>query len=162
MSKPHNKRAKEILKKIIYATIATADKDGKPWNSPVRYLHDSDLNIYWFSDKKNQHSQNVRANKDVFIVIYNSTVPEGDGEGVYIAAKAYELNDPEEIRLACRIKKGPDMDVPDDFMGDAIRRVYKAMPHRVWMNDAEAKDGVVVRDYRVEVSLAELRAELKQ
>lgn len=161
MSDYHNKRAKEILEKIIYATIATAGNDGKPWNSPVRHVYDSDLNIYWFSDKENQHSRNVRDNEDVFIVIYDSTVPEGDGEGVYIQAKAAELNDPEEIRLARRIKKGVDMDAPDDFMGDAIRRVYKAVPQRVWMNDAEVTDGIFIRDYKVEIPLDVIRASLK-
>src|ERR1700693_2444165 len=141
MSQYHDNRAKEILEKIIYATIATAGKDGKPWNSPVRHVYDGDLNIYWFSDKENQHSKNVRENEDVFIVIYDSTVPEGQGAGVYIQAKARQLEDPEEIRAARRIKKGPDKDAPDDFMGDAIRRVYKAVPQRVWINDSEEKDG---------------------
>ena len=157
MSDHYIRHAKQILEKIIYATIATANKDGKPWNSPVRYVYDSDLNIYWFSDKQNQHSQNVRANEDVFIVIYDSTVPEGDGEGVYFEAKAYELNNPEEIRHARRTAKGSDMDAPDGFMGDAVRRVYKAVLQRAWMNDAEIKDGKFMRDYRIEVPLDELR-----
>lgn len=67
MSDYHNNRAIEILQKIRYATIATANKDGKPWNSPVAHEYDGQLNIYWFSDKQNQHSQNVRENEDVFI-----------------------------------------------------------------------------------------------
>lgn len=151
-------RAKEILKTIEYATIATTDKNGKPWNSPVARTYDNDLNIYWFSDKNNQHSRNIRENENVFIVIYDSTVPEGEGEGVYIEAKAYELTDPDEITKVRRLKKGLDYDgSPDDFLGDANRRVYKAVPQRVWMNDAELKDGVFIRDYRVEISLDELR-----
>jgi uncharacterized pyridoxamine 5'-phosphate oxidase family protein len=151
-------RTKQILEKIIYATVATASKDGKPWNSPVRHIYDQDLNIYWFSDKNNQHSKNVRENEDVYIIIYDSTVPEGKGEGVYVQAKARQLEGPEEIRLARRLKKGPDMDAPDDFMGNALRRVYKAVPEHVWMNDAEVKDGVFVRDYRIEVPLNALKA----
>lgn len=158
MSDHYTTRAKQILEKIIYATIATANKDGKPWNSPVRYVYDCDLNIYWFSDKQSQHSQNVRDNEDVFIVMYDSTVPEGDGEGVYFEAKACELNDPQEIRYARRLAKGPGKDAPDNFMGDAVRRVYKAVLQRAWMNDAEIKDGTFVRDYRVEVSLDELKS----
>jgi nitroimidazol reductase NimA-like FMN-containing flavoprotein (pyridoxamine 5'-phosphate oxidase superfamily) len=158
MSEYHTKRAKEILEKIIYATIATSSKNSKPWNSPVAHVYDSELNIYWFSDKENQHSQNVRENENVFIVIYDSTVPEGHGEGLYIEAKAYELTDPQEILLARRIKKGQDHDQPsDDFLGDAVRRVYKAVPQRVWMNDAEEKDGVFLRDYRVSVNLGDLK-----
>lgn len=152
------RRAKKILETIEYATIATTSRKGKPWNSPVARVYDHDLNIYWFSDKQNQHSQNVRENEDIFIVIYDSTAPWGEGEGVYIEAKAYELTDPEEITKARRLKKGPDYNgSPDDFLGDAIRRVYKAVPQRIWMNDAEVKNEVFIRDYRVEISLNDLR-----
>jgi len=160
MSDYHQKRATDIIKKIRYATLATVTPEAKPWNSPVAHEYDQDLNIYWFSDKEGQHSKNVRANGEVFIVIYDSTVPEGEGEGVYIQAKVIELSDPEEIRHARRIKKGPDMDAPDDFMGDAIRRVYKATPQKVWMNDADVKDGVFIRDYRVELDLDELKGSI--
>jgi nitroimidazol reductase NimA-like FMN-containing flavoprotein (pyridoxamine 5'-phosphate oxidase superfamily) len=156
MSGYHDNRTSEILKTIKYATIATVSKGGKPWNSPVRHVYDEDLNIYWFSDKENQHSRNVRENEDVFIVVYDSTVPEGKGEGVYIQAKAYEVSDPEEIRLARRLKKGPDMDTPDDFMGDAVRRVYKAVPEQIWMNDAEIKARLFIKDYRVEINLEDI------
>jgi hypothetical protein len=163
MSDYHNKRAKEILEKIQYATIATVSAEGKPWNSPVRHEYDNDLNIYWFSDKQNQHSQNVRANENVFIVIYDSTVPEGDGEGIYIEARARELADPEEILFARRIKKGSDYTgSSDDFLGDAVRRVYKAVPQLMWMNDAEIKDGMFVRDYRVEVSVDILKEDISR
>ncbi|MEO5691386.1 MAG: pyridoxamine 5'-phosphate oxidase family protein [Candidatus Saccharimonadales bacterium] len=163
MSDDHNKRAVEILRKIRYATIATANKDGKPWNSPVAHEYDNQLNVYWFSDKKNQHSQNVRVNEDVFIVIYDSTVPESDGEGVYIEAKAVELTDPEEILSVRKIKKGEDYEgKPNDFLGDAIRRVYKAVPQRIWMNDAEVTDGVFIRDYRVDISLETIRTLLSE
>lgn len=161
MSDYHNKRAKEILEKIIYATLATVTDEGKPWNSPVRHVYDDDLNIYWFSDKENQHSKNVRSNGEVFIVIYDSTVPEGDGEGVYLQCTVTELTDPDEIRKARRIKKERDMDDADEFLGNAIRRVYKAEPRCVWMNDAEIDDGKFIRDYKVEVPLDELKASLK-
>lgn len=154
MSDYHHKRAVEILRRIRYATIATASKDNKPWNSPVAHEYDSQLNVYWFSDKQNQHSKNVRENENVFIVIYDSTVPEGEGEGVYIEAKAVELTDPEEILSVRKIKKGEDYDgKPNEFLGDAIRRVYKAVPQRIWMNTAEITDGIFIRDYRVELSL---------
>ncbi len=154
MSDYHNKRAVEILQKIHYVTIATASKNGKPWNSPVAHKYDDQLNIYWFSDKENQHSKNVRENEDVFIVIYDSTVEEGKGEGVYIKAKAVELTDPDEILYARRIKKGADYQgSPDEFLGDASRRVYKAKPQILWMNDAEIKDGIFLRDFRVSIPL---------
>ena len=150
-------RAKNILQNIIYATVATSDKNGQPWNSPVRYVHDDNLNIYWFSDKEGQHSKNVRENENVFIVIYDSTVPEGNGDGLYIQAKAYEVVDPKEVLLARQIKKGEGKEgVVDDFLGNSIRRVYKAVPEQMWVNAAEIKDGMFIRDYRLEVPLEDL------
>jgi hypothetical protein len=35
-------RAAEILRTICYATIATADSQARPWNSPVYSVRDDD------------------------------------------------------------------------------------------------------------------------
>ena len=152
MGERHNIRAKEILAKIRYATVATVTPSGKPWNSPVAYEIDGNNAIYWFSDKDSQHSKNVRANPYAFIVIYDSTAPEGTGEGVYIEADVVELNDADEINLIRNAKKGRIVDDAHEFLGDAIRRCYRALPKRMWMNDAEEKDGKFIRDYRVEIT----------
>jgi len=149
----YNQRAKEILSKIQYATIATVTPDGKPWNSPVAHEIDENYVIYWFSDKENQHSKNVRANPYAFIVIYDSTAPEGTGEGVYIEADVEELNNADEINKVRNAKKGKVVDDANEFLGNAIRRCYKATPKRMWMNDAEEKDEKFIRDYRVELDL---------
>jgi Pyridoxamine 5'-phosphate oxidase len=134
-------RATKILKTIQYATLATVCTNGRPWNSPVWAMHDTSLTLYWFSDKRSQHARNVRYNGRVFIVIYDSTLsqrlPTGDRNGLYIQARAYEVADPAEIRVIRQMKKGRTQDDPRLFMGAGIRRVYKAVPERVWMNDAE-------------------------
>lgn len=161
MSEYHVKRAVEIIRQIRYATLATVTPEGLPWNSPVAHEYDTDLNVYWVSDKEGQHSRNVTANKRVFIVIYDSTVPEGDGEGVYIQASVEQVTDPEEILKVRRIKKGSHFEQsPDSFLGDSIRYMYKAVPEKMWMNDAEIRDGVFIKDYRVELSLDTLKAML--
>ncbi len=160
MSDYHQNRTAEILKTIPYATVATVTENGEPWNSPVAHTIDSQLNVYWASDKENQHSKNIRNNGKAFIVIYDSTVPEGDGEGVYIEADVTELSDPSDILYARRLKKGVDYQGKvGEFLGDEVRRIYRATPKRVWMNDAEVEDGTFIRDYKVEVLLQELGAE---
>jgi general stress protein 26 len=157
MSDYHTKRAKEIIQKITYATVATTNSDGQPWNTPVYYNPDENLNIYWVSDKKGQHSRNIKENGRVFIVIYDSTIPEGEGEGVYIQAVATQVTDPEEILRVRRIKKGSHFEQsPDEFLGGSIRYMYKAVPEKVWMNDAEINDDVFIRDYRVEINIDQL------
>ena len=157
----YTRRAAQILRRIQYATLATVCADGTPWNSPVYAIKDDELQLYWISDKQGQHSQNVRHNGQVFMVFYDSTVPEGEGEGVYIKASVRELESEDEIRRVRAIKKG----VPDDpaqFLGDGVRRVYEALPEAVWMNDAEiTDDGVFIRDYRVGLDLADLKRAFK-
>lgn len=105
----------------------------------------------------------MRANHTAFIVIYDSTVPEGEGEGVYTEVNVEELSDPAEIARVRRIKKGDNyVEAPDAFLGDAVRRVYKAVPQKMWVNDAEVTNGVFVRDFRNEVSVDELKAIIKE
>ena len=85
------KRAKSEIERIFYITIATSNKKGEPWNSPVYSVFDKDYNFFWVSWSENQHSKNIRENESVFIVIYDSTSPEGTGFGVYMKGKAFQL-----------------------------------------------------------------------
>jgi nitroimidazol reductase NimA-like FMN-containing flavoprotein (pyridoxamine 5'-phosphate oxidase superfamily) len=149
-------RAKTIISKILYLTIATVTPDGQPWNSPVYSAFDENYNFYWASWKENQHSKNIANNNNVFLVIYDSTAPEGTGEGVYIQAKAFELTDEKEIAHALNFldgrvnkKKDPETRVRQ-FQGDYPRRVYKAIPEKVWINNAGEINGNYV-DVRIEL-----------
>ena len=49
-----------------------------------------------------------------------------------------------------------------EFLGDEVRRIYKAVPKSMWMNDAEMHDGVFIRDYKVELDLADVRQEFSK
>ena len=69
--------AKHIIHKTIYLTIASITPQGLPRNTPVYSAFDEDYNFYRASRKDNQHSKNLRENKDAFLVIYDSTVAEG-------------------------------------------------------------------------------------
>lgn len=170
MSDFHNKRAAEIINKILYITIASVSDEGQPWNSPVYSGFDSELNFYWSSDKDSQHSKNIRVNGKVFIVVYDSTAEAGSGEGVYIQAEAKELSENEEITVARRItqtRKGQLDEMTEDeaekFKGSLARRIYKATPHKIWLNDVELDDeGKYVRDIRVEVTPDILRDKISE
>lgn len=159
MSDYHIKRAKEILNTVIYATVATASESGKPWNSPVAFFADDQLNLYWFSDKESVHSKNIRQNQDIFIVIYDSTMKESTGEGVFIEAMAYEVGDMDEVRLVASFQRSAMAVSPEKCIGEAVHRFYKAVPKNVWMNDDEKDaDGHYVKDIRVSVPFSALMA----
>lgn len=157
-------RAGEIIPKLLYITIASSGKDGQPWNSPVYSAFDENLNFYWTSAQDSQHSINIRENPRIFIVIYDSTVPEGEGEGVYIQAEALELNDYmaiEKARFYTQTRKGSEPDKADNFTDKSHRRVYQATPQRIWVNDGEKIEGGY-RDYRVEIPIQKLKEIVKR
>lgn len=151
----NTERAKEIISKIIYLTIATVSKDGQPWNTPVYSAFDAEYNFYWASDQNGQHSRNIAENEKVFIVIYDSTVPEGIGEGVYVQATAKALTDIEEVREASKLladRKNREPRNPEQYLGEYPRRIYKATPIKFWMNGDGQVNGNYI-DTRVEVNL---------
>jgi len=87
----NEERAKTVIKKISYITVATVSEDGMPWNAPVFAAYDENYNFYWGTYRDSQKSKNIRHNKNVYLVIYDSNDPPGEGFGVYIKATAEEL-----------------------------------------------------------------------
>ncbi|MBI2098537.1 MAG: pyridoxamine 5'-phosphate oxidase family protein [Candidatus Wildermuthbacteria bacterium] len=151
----NEEKAKAIIEKILYITVATVSKEGKPWNSPVYSAYDEKFNFFWVSWKENEHSKNIRNTSDVFLAIYDSTVPEGTGEGVYVKAKAYELDDPKEVEHALTYlygRKNKTLRKAEEFLGNYPRRVYKAVPEKFWINGDDRIKGNYV-DSRIEVKL---------
>ena len=147
-----NDRAKAVLDRINYATLATVGTDGQPWNTPVYCAYDQDYNIYWGSHIGSQHSQNIRANGKAFIVVYDSTVAPGLGSGVYIQAECIELNDPDEATAAHKLiqdrRPSPYWKL-EEVQSDRPVHLFKAAPQKIWMNGEGSKDGQYI-DIRVE------------
>lgn len=146
--------AATIIRRIKYITIATAAPDGQPWNTPVYSAFDSDYNFFWASDREGQHSRNIRENPRIFLAIYDSTVPEGTGRGVYIQATAQELTEPDAIRHALECldgRVGKPAHTVDAFLNDMPRRVYQATPQRAWINGDGERNGHFI-DIRTDIS----------
>lgn len=152
-----NQTALKILNDIQYATIATSDEKGEPWNTPVYCAFGEDNNIYWSSHPESQHSRNIAVNSKVFIVIYNSIAPEGDGVGVYLRATSEALVDPAEIDRALVLlgdRRGRPFLFPKKFQNEGPQRIYKATPVEAWINDADQdSDGDFIKDFRVPIEL---------
>ncbi len=154
-------RAKELLGVSEYINIATASLDGEPWNTPVTGVHDPLLNFYWSSWKAAHHSKNIQENPRVFLTLYDSTRKRGDNHRrcLYIQAEAMELDNSDEILLAMSLLYGASGDrKPTDFLGEAQRRMYKAVPKSLWLNDVSERE--LTREtvkMRVEVSINTLK-----
>lgn len=153
-----NNRAKEIIAKIDYITIASVTPEGMPWNTPVYSAFDKDYNFYWGTHIDSQKANNIRNNENVFLVIYDSTVPPGTGEGVFIQAKAQQLSDPDEIQHAyetLRDRRPTPFWKPEAFSEEGPVRLFKAVPQKAWMNDDGEKNGHYI-DIRTEIELWKL------
>lgn len=87
-------------------------------------------------------------------MIYDSTAPFGEGEGLYIQALASEVNDVETIKILHNRAFGSDSKSTfEDFTDDALRRIYIAKPTAFWMNDADVDSCEILRDYRVKINI---------
>ena len=151
--------AREVIGNTPYITIATASKDGMPWNTPVFSAFDAQYNFFWASDRNAQHSKNIEENRNVFLAIYDSTRPPGTnrGRGISIQAKVFILTEEKDIEEALHILSKRQGEEPregraHEFLGNYPRRIYKAVPEKVWVNEHGDVDGNFI-DIRVEIEL---------
>jgi len=153
-------KAVEILNSKKINVIATADKEGQPWNTPVAgFRFKGDLDFYWTSHKNSRHSTNIRENSKVFIVVFN----EETAKGVYFLAEAHEIKDEQEAVEAAKVFVNDKYNSSDgmEYLGDKPRRIYKAVSSKAWMNaDKTDKSGKFLHDYRVEVDIEALKANI--
>ena len=151
-------RAKELIEKIQYATVATVSAEGHPWNAPVFVAYDPHYNFYWGTDRNSQKSKNILNNNHAFLSIYDSTAFVGTGEGVYIEAAATEIQHAHEIEAAHKLLSDRHR-VPywklEQLQGNSPIRLYKATPNKIWINSEAIRDGYNV-DVRLELKLTEL------
>lgn len=149
------KKAKKIIEESMYITLATASKGGTPWVSPLYTGHDSNYNFYFSSAENSQHIQFILENNHVMFVIFNSMVPRGKGEGIYMQGSVYELKTEEEVLEAYKYFYGRNDANPHEpsyYLGGSTRKMYKITPTIVWLNAWQKVHGIFT-DTRIEVSL---------
>ena len=84
-------RARTIIDSNRYMALGTADEEGHPWVSPVWFASDDYMRFHWVSSPEARHSRNLEARPEVAIAIFDSTVPVGGAQAVYMAGVAEEL-----------------------------------------------------------------------
>ncbi len=121
----------EIIGANLYMVLGTADATGQPWVSPVYYAMARYREFYWVSSPEATHSRNIAARPQVSIVVFNSQVPIGTGQGVYMSAHAEELTGADlergiEVFSRRSLEHGGVAWTPDDVRGPALLRLYRA------------------------------------
>jgi hypothetical protein len=141
-----------IIDANSFMTIATADAEGNPWASPVWFAHRDYAEFIWVSRPGTRHSQNIAQRRQVGIAIYDSTVPIGKGQAVYLEAEAEEVPagalDTAMATFSERsVDQGGHSWSRDDVTGEAELRAYRAVPSAVYV--------LTPSDRRVAVQLAD-------
>ena len=78
------------------------------------------------------------------MVVYDSTVTPGTGQGVYMTATAEQLNDPDAIARGiaefsrASVRDGDDEWGVDQVTGQARLRLYRASVHQYWILDPDS------------------------
>jgi hypothetical protein len=90
--------ARSILDATLYMTLGTVDRDGNPWTSPVYFGTADYTDFYWISAPEALHSQNLAEHPRLSIVVFDSTVPLGAGQAVYMSGVGEELTGPDLAR----------------------------------------------------------------
>ena len=143
----------DIIEASQYLVLATADAAGRPWSSPVYFAHIGFAEFFWVSSPDVTHSRNIAVRPEVGIVVFDSQVAIGAGQGVYMSAAARLL---EGVEIARGIEAFSGRSVAHggrewasrDVRADAGVRLYRATADSHWIL---AKDGQP--DHRIPVPL---------
>lgn len=135
------KNLRAIVKGIIqdnqYLSLATSDRKGKAWVSPVYYCCDSNYNFYYASQVSSVHSKNIFKNPTVAYAIFDSTAPEGTGIGVQIAGKARIVQD-KELAQALPYYHSQFV-TPEMLTEKGPYKIFKIIPQKIFIQDPDAK-----------------------
>ncbi|MGH3356848.1 MAG: pyridoxamine 5'-phosphate oxidase family protein [Nocardioidaceae bacterium] len=122
--------ARGIIDANKYMTLGTADAHGRPWVSPVYFTPDGYADLYWASSPDARHSRNVAERSDVSIVVFDSQVPIGGAQAVYMTARAEPVAE-SDLRRCGELFAGryPELRVytPDELRSPAPLRLYRAV-----------------------------------
>jgi nitroimidazol reductase NimA-like FMN-containing flavoprotein (pyridoxamine 5'-phosphate oxidase superfamily) len=124
--------ARAVIDSNSYLTLGTADESGRPWVSPVWFAHSRYREFFWVSSPEARHSRNLAERPDVSIVIFDSRVPVGGAEAVYVSASAEELTGEElasGIEIFSRKSEADGLRAwsRDDVEAPARHRLYRAL-----------------------------------
>jgi uncharacterized protein YhbP (UPF0306 family) len=150
--------ARQLIEDNNYMALGTADPSGTPWVSPVYYTPAGYSDFYWMSSPDTRHSRNIEERPDVAITIFDSRVPIGSAEAVYLSAIAARVpEDDTDAALAAYNSRLPaDKRIePGDVLTSGLFRLYhaRAVEHSVLIRGSDPRYGRGA-DSRLTVDLA--------
>ncbi len=142
--------ARAIVAANWYMTLATADAGGRPWASPVWFATRDCHDFVWVSHPDARHSLNIAARPEVALVIFDSRVQPGQGQAVYMSARAQELAGEE---AAQSLELFSSECVAQGLPAWTLEQVAPGARHRLYRARADEHFVLNDRDERVPVEL---------
>jgi hypothetical protein len=129
-----------IVDQSLYMTLATADASGRPWPTPVYFAPVTYRELVWVSRPEARHSQNIAARPDIGIVVFDSQVPIGTGQAVYMSASAgfvppADLDRCLDVFSRSNLDRGGESWGADDVSPPRHLRLYRAVVSEQWVLD---------------------------
>lgn len=136
--------ARAIIDANMYMVLGTADASGQPWVSPVYFASANYTEFYWVSSPEVKHSFNIAVRPQVSMVVFDSQVRIGTGQGVYIYAAAEQLADAEldrgiEIYSHTSLRHGGPAWNLADVQSPTPYRLYRATALQHWVLDPTSR-----------------------
>ena len=148
-------KARNILQNTPYCSLSTCTADGIPWASPVFYVFDSKVRLYWSSAISSRHSQNIYTNHGrVAIAIYGTDGGEGKGRGLYFSGIAGEVN-PGQVEAVIHLlneRSGHQHRAAADYLPPSPRRLYCFEPDDLWVTGERVPFENVLMDTKVKLN----------
>jgi hypothetical protein len=148
----HAAIAAAIIDSNLYMVLGTADADGRPWVSPVFYAAKGYTDFYWISSPAAAHSRNIATRPEISIVIFDSGVPAGAGQAVYMSATVEQLAGDDVVRGLEIYPGSPERGARtvsvEELRAPGPYRLYRARAAQHWILDPDARP-----DQRTSVTL---------
>ena len=130
--------ARSVIDANRYMALGTADGAGNPWVSPVWFASEDYRSFHWVSSPDAKHSRNLAAHPGVAIAIFDSSVPVGGAQAVYMKGVAEQLTGAgleQGLEVFDRVSRrdiGRGFGL-DDVRGSALFRLYRATVSEHWV-----------------------------
>jgi Pyridoxamine 5'-phosphate oxidase len=130
--------ARRVIDANRYMTLGTVDETGHPWVTPVWFASEDYRIFHWVSSPDAKHSLNLIAHPEVAIAIFDSSVPVGGAQAVYMKGVGRELTGAEleqGVEVFDRVSRKDHGRAYrlDDVQGSALFRLYRATVSEHWV-----------------------------
>ena len=130
--------ARSVIDSNRYMALGTVDAAGHPWVSPVWFASEDYWSFHWVSSPDAKHSRNLVEHPEVAISIFDSSVPVGGAQAVYMKGVAVELTGDElaggleVFDRVSRAKIAREWGL-NDVRGSSLFRLYRATVSEHWV-----------------------------